>query len=222
MIVAQRCNAKDRLIGEKKRTNYVNCRGIQRYILSDVTSPDFCTRSRFCGDIPQSFPRIGDSIRAAKAKRLFFLRRATRPSSLLAHLLLLFSDDESSPVSVICGRGSVLFWIRALRPDSVRADTSAESQTRARSPGADTGSCTATAQRKLGGRRPGRIASESLEAGPERLSGKTVNSSARSCRPIRWRRRARASAILSRRWRILARFCFRWRTLRRHARGWTG
>src|SRR6266513_1944511 len=84
------------------------------------------------------------------------------------------SDEESSLVSFICCRGRVLLWIRTLRPDSIRADPSSESQTRARNPGTNTGSCTATEQRKLGGRRSERIISESLEAGPKPVSGKAV------------------------------------------------
>lgn len=74
------------------------------------------------------------------------------------------------------GRGRVLFWIRALRPNSIRADTSAESQTRAPSAGTNTGNCTATEQRKLGGlRNSGRIVRKPLEAVPEPVSGKAVN-----------------------------------------------
>ena len=96
------------------------------------------------------------------------------------------SDEQSSPVPFICCRGRVLLWIRALGPDPVRADTSAESQTRARSPRTSTGSCAATEQRKLGGRHSGRIVSESLEAVPERVSRKTVKPRAKLC-AICWR-----------------------------------
>ena len=113
-------------------------------------------------------------------------RLGKQSSFVGAFAAAFFRNEESSPVPVICGRGRVLLWIRALRPDSIRADTSAESQTRARSPGTNTGSRTATEQRKLGGRYSGRIASESLEAVPKRLSRKTVKPRAKLC-AICWR-----------------------------------
>ena len=98
------------------------------------------------------------------------------------------SDEQSSPVPFICCRGRVLLWIRALGPDPVRADTSAESQTRARSPGTNTGSRTATEQWQPGGgvRNSGRIVGGPLADVPDRVSKKTVKSRARR-RVICWR-----------------------------------